>query len=92
MVLEKRAFLLDSLSGKAMPLPLKEYQSGNPDHCMVREIAFGPDHDPSVRPVSKNPDNRSDSFRLVPVAHHTLSQSLLLLCCHLILLSIRSDE
>ena len=53
MVLDKRAFQLDSVSGKATPMPFSKYKPGNPNHCIVREIAFGPDQDPSVRPVSK---------------------------------------
>jgi len=52
MVLDKRAFRLEGGSGKATPLLLSEYRVGNPNHCIVREIAFGPDQDPSVRPVA----------------------------------------
>ena len=54
MVLDKRAFHLNGDSGQATPIPLSKYQPKNPKHCMVREIAFGPDNDPSVRPVSNN--------------------------------------
>ena len=53
MVLDKRAFRLDSVSGKALPIPFSKYKPDNPNHCIVREIAFGPDQDPSVRPVRK---------------------------------------
>ena len=51
MILDKRAFRLDEMSGRAIPISLSKYRSSNPNHCIVREIAFGPDGDPSVRPV-----------------------------------------
>jgi hypothetical protein len=51
MVVQKRAFRVDK-SALARPLNLNQFNRKNPDHILVREIAFGPDSDPSVRPVS----------------------------------------
>jgi hypothetical protein len=51
MVVQKRAFRVDK-SGNVLPLDLTSFKSNNPNHILVREIAFGPDSDPSVRPVS----------------------------------------
>lgn len=67
MVLDNRAFRLEGDSGRAIPLSLSKYRSGNPNHCIVREIAFGPDQDPSVRPVSKNSQRQetSNTLRIV---------------------------
>ena len=66
MILDKRAFVLDRKSGRAIPLPLSKYKSVNPKHCIVREIAFGPDQDPSVRPVSTNQHRRLIKFSIFP--------------------------
>ena len=51
MVLQKRAFLLDNADDPT-PIPLASYNPKNAAHVLVREIAFGPDSDPSVRGVS----------------------------------------
>lgn len=66
MVLDKRAFQLHE-NGKATSLPLSRYKQSNPKHCLVREIAFGPDGDQSVRPVSKSGKKfvKSDSLKVL---------------------------
>lgn len=51
MVLQKRAFRLTSLM-EAVEIPLGAYNSRLPDHVLVREIAFGPDSEPTVRGVA----------------------------------------
>jgi hypothetical protein len=51
MVLQKRAFRLEK-SGTATCIPLAGYNPSNPKHVLVRELAFGPDSDPSVRGVA----------------------------------------
>jgi hypothetical protein len=51
MVLQKRAFRLEK-SGTATSIPLAGYSPTNPKHVLVRELAFGPDSDPSVRGVA----------------------------------------
>lgn len=51
MVLHKRAFRLEA-SGRAIPITIATYNSKNKEHVMVREIAFGPDSDSTVRGVS----------------------------------------
>jgi hypothetical protein len=51
MVLQKRAFRLEK-SGTATCIPLSGYSPSNPKHALVRELAFGPDSDPSVRGVA----------------------------------------
>jgi hypothetical protein len=51
MVLQKRAFRLEK-SGTATCIPLVGYKPNNPKHVLVRQIAFGPDSDPSVRGVA----------------------------------------
>lgn len=52
MVLQKRAFSLENDSGNAIPISMKYYKSGNANHVLVHELAFGPDSDPSVRGVA----------------------------------------
>lgn len=52
MVLQQRAFRLETEYGIAIPISMKYYKSGNADHVMVHELAFGPDSDPSVRGVA----------------------------------------
>jgi len=51
MVLEKRAFQLDK-SGQVQSIPIGHFNPKNKQHAMVREIAFGPDNDNSVRGVA----------------------------------------
>lgn len=51
MVLQKRAFRLD-LSGEAIEIPINRFNSNNSTHVLVREIAFGPDSDATVRGVA----------------------------------------
>ncbi|CAJ1942642.1 unnamed protein product [Cylindrotheca closterium] len=51
MVLQKRAFRLEK-SGTALPIPLNKYKAEHSGHILVRELAFGPDSDPSVRGVA----------------------------------------
>jgi hypothetical protein len=51
IVLLKRAFRLDK-SGQAFPIPIHAFNPRNSQHVMVREIAFGPDSDPTVRGVA----------------------------------------
>ena len=52
MVLQKRAFRLEKQSGTATSIPLATYNANNSKHVLVRELAFGPDSDPSVRGVA----------------------------------------
>lgn len=52
MILQKRAFRLDKETGEAIPIPLSKYKTNNDKHVIVREIAFGPDADPTVRCVA----------------------------------------
>ncbi len=52
MILDKRAFSFEADSGEAVPIPISKYRPGNPKHVMVREIAFGPDTDPTARGVA----------------------------------------
>lgn len=52
MILDKQAFCIESDSGEAVPIPISKYRPGNPKHVMVREIAFGPDSDPTTRGVA----------------------------------------
>ncbi|KAL3936365.1 MAG: hypothetical protein SGARI_002585 [Bacillariaceae sp.] len=52
MVLQQKAFALESDSGNAVPMTLNKYKASNPKHVMVYELAFGPDADPSVRGVA----------------------------------------
>ena len=51
MVLQKRAFRLDKGS-QAIEIPLTSYNSKCSTHVLVREIAFGPDSDTTVRGVA----------------------------------------
>ena len=51
MVLQKKAFRLDK-SGEATPLSFDQYNAEDPQHVLVRELAFGPDSDRSVRSVA----------------------------------------
>jgi len=51
MLLTEAAFFVTS-HGHVQPLPLHSYRSSQPRHVHVRELAFGPDVDPSVRGVS----------------------------------------
>ena len=51
MVLEKRAFQLDK-SGCVTAIPISQFSSQNKQHAMVREIAFGPDSDTTIRGVA----------------------------------------
>lgn len=51
MVLQKRAFRLDK-SGHAVPLSFDEFHPKDSQHVLVRELAFGPDSDRSVRSVA----------------------------------------
>lgn len=61
MILQKRAYRLDKETGEAIPIPLSKYKAKNDKHVLVREIAFGPDADPTVRGVAlwfNIPDNK----------------------------------
>ena len=51
MVLQTRAFSLIS-SGDAQEIPVNKYNPRNHSHVLAREIAFGPDSEPSVRQVA----------------------------------------
>lgn len=51
MVLQERAFII-SRKGNMIPIELSNYNQGSPFHLLVREIAFGPDSDPTVRGVA----------------------------------------
>jgi len=51
MVLQKRAFHLEK-SGKVTAIPINAFNSKNSQHVLVREIAFGPDSDTTVRGVA----------------------------------------
>lgn len=51
MVLQKRAFRLEK-SGKVTPIQIAAFNPKNSQHVMVREIAFGPDADTTVRGVA----------------------------------------
>ena len=51
MVLEKRAFLLEK-SGLVTAIPISHFSPTNKQHAMVREIAFGPDSDATIRGVA----------------------------------------
>lgn len=51
MVLQKRAFSLETL-GQVMPIPIENYRPNNTQHVLVRELAFGPDSDSTVRGVA----------------------------------------
>ena len=50
MVLQKRAFRLDK-ADEAIEISLASYNPNRQSHVLVREIAFGPDGDPTVRGV-----------------------------------------
>lgn len=52
MVLQTRAFCLEKKTGQAVPIALSKFKAKNDKHVLVREIAFGPDADPTVRGVS----------------------------------------
>jgi hypothetical protein len=52
MILDKRAFSFESGTGEAVPISISKYKAANPKHVMVRELAFGPDSDPTVRGVA----------------------------------------
>ena len=51
MVLQKRAFRMEK-SGKVTSIPINSYNPKNKEHVLVREIAFGPDSDSTVRGVA----------------------------------------
>jgi hypothetical protein len=51
MVIQKRAFHVTA-SMNAIEIPISSYKSNSSDHVLVREIAFGPDSDTTVRGVS----------------------------------------
>jgi len=51
MVLQKRAFKLKD-SGDVLEIPVTSFNPRSPNQVVVREIAFGPDCDPSVRNVA----------------------------------------
>jgi hypothetical protein len=51
MVLQKRAFLVGN-NNNAREIALSTYNARHASHVLVREIAFGPDSDPTVRGVS----------------------------------------
>mgnify|MGYP006092055139 FL=1 len=48
MILETRVFQKDTTTGGVSQIDYSEYDRKNPEHIVVREIAFGPDQDPSV--------------------------------------------
>ncbi|GAX26501.1 hypothetical protein FisN_23Lh026 [Fistulifera solaris] len=50
MVLQKRAFSVKNLV--VNEIPISDYRSHKDEHILVREIAFGPDEDPTVRGVA----------------------------------------
>jgi hypothetical protein len=55
MVLQKRAFLVgnnNNMGEAAREIVLSTYNPRHASHVLVREIAFGPDSDPTVRGVS----------------------------------------
>ncbi len=51
MVLQKRAFRLEK-SGDVSPIAINAFNPKNSQHVLVREIAFGPDSDSTVRGVA----------------------------------------
>jgi hypothetical protein len=52
MILDKRAFSFEFDNAEAVPISISKYRPGNPKHVIVREIAFGPDSDPTTRGVA----------------------------------------
>ena len=61
MILQKKAFKLHKETGEAELIPISKYNAKNTKHVIVREIAFGPDADPTVRGVAlwfNMPDNK----------------------------------
>ncbi len=52
MLIQTKAFIVGNKSSNVAPLPLSDFCPNNPNHVIVREIAFGPLSSPSDRPLA----------------------------------------